>query len=87
MAKVNMHEAKTHFSKLVELALQGEEVIIARSGKAVVRLVPVEGVGALRPVGLNRQETDDDFVKRSLEPLSEEELALWYNPKLLPGDD
>lgn len=87
MAKVNMHEAKTHFSKLVELALQGEEVIIARSGKAVVRLVLVEGDGVLRPVGLDRQETDDDFVKRSLEPLSEEELALWYNPKLLPDDD
>ena len=86
MAKVNMHEAKTHFSKLVELALQGEEVIIARSGKAVVRLVPVDDPGALRPVGLHQQETDADFVRRSLEPLSEEELALWYNPKLLPDE-
>ena len=85
MTKVNMHEAKTHFSKLVELALQGEEVIIARSGKAVVRLVPVENSG-LRPYGLHQQETDDDFVKRSLEPLSEEELALWYNPELLPDE-
>ena len=80
-----MHEAKTHFSKLVELALQGEEVIIARSGKPVVRLVPVEDA-ELRPFGLDRQETDDDFVKRSLEPLSEEELAHWYNPKLLSDE-
>jgi len=86
MAKVNIHEAKTHFSKLVELALQGEEVIIARSGKAVVRLVPVDDSGALRPVGLHQQETDDDFERRSLEPLSEEELALWHNPKLLPDE-
>ena len=85
MAKVNMHEAKTHFSKLVELALQGEEVIIARSGKPVVRLVPVDE-STLRPFGLDCQETDDDFVKRSLEPLSEEELALWYNPKLLSDE-
>ena len=85
MTKVNMHEAKTHFSKLVELALQGEEVIIARSGKAVVRLVAL-GDSELRPYGLHQQETDDDFVKRSLEPLSEEELALWHNPKLLSDE-
>ncbi len=85
MIKVNMHEAKTHFSKLVERALQGEEIIIARSGKAVVRLVPVDE-STLRPYGLDQQETDDDFVKRSLEPLSEEELALWYNPKLLSNE-
>jgi prevent-host-death family protein len=39
--KVNMHEAKTHFSKLVERALQGEEVVVARNGKALVRLVPI----------------------------------------------
>lgn len=87
MAKVNMHEAKTHFSKLVELALQGEEVIIARSGQPVVRLVPVEGEAALRPFGLDLQETDDDFVKRSLEPLSEEELKLWHDSRLLPDDE
>lgn len=85
MTKANMHKAKIHFSKLVERALQGGEVIVARSGKPVVRLVPVEDSG-LRPYGLHRQETDDDFVKRSLEPLSEEELALWYNPKLLPDE-
>ncbi len=85
MTKVNMHEAKTHFSKLVERALQGEEIIIARSGKAVVRLVPVDE-STLRPYGLDQQETDDDFVKRSLEPLSEEELALWHNPKLLSNE-
>lgn len=37
---VNIHDAKTHFSKLVNQALQGSEVIIARSGKPLVRLVP-----------------------------------------------
>lgn len=50
MTKVNMHEAKTHFSKMVERALQGEEIIIARSGKAVVRLVAL-GDSELRPCG------------------------------------
>jgi prevent-host-death family protein len=38
----NIHEAKSQLSKLVDRALKGEEVIIARAGKPVVRLVPVE---------------------------------------------
>lgn len=39
---VNIHEAKTHFSKLINLSLQGEEVIIARSGKPLIRLMPYQ---------------------------------------------
>lgn len=35
-----MHEAKTHLSKLVERAAQGEEVVIAKAGRPVARLVP-----------------------------------------------
>lgn len=42
VTKVNMHEAKTHLSKLLEKAMNGEEVVIAKAGKAMVRLVPVE---------------------------------------------
>jgi prevent-host-death family protein len=38
---VNIHEAKTHFSKLVDRVLQGEEVVIARAGRPVARLVPL----------------------------------------------
>lgn len=41
MKVANIHEAKTQLSKLVERALQGEEVVIARAGKPAVRLVPV----------------------------------------------
>jgi prevent-host-death family protein len=37
---VNIHEAKTHFSKLVARAEAGEEVVIARNGKPVAKLVP-----------------------------------------------
>jgi prevent-host-death family protein len=45
MAKqVNMHEAKTHFSKLAEAVEAGEEVVIARAGKPVMRLVKVDEV-------------------------------------------
>ncbi|WP_299074209.1 type II toxin-antitoxin system Phd/YefM family antitoxin [uncultured Paraglaciecola sp.] len=38
--QTNMHEAKSKLSQLVELALLGEEVIIAKSGKPTVKLVP-----------------------------------------------
>jgi prevent-host-death family protein len=38
----NMHEAKTHLSQLVERALQGEEIVIGRAGKGLVKLVPME---------------------------------------------
>jgi prevent-host-death family protein len=39
---VNMHQAKTSLSRLVERALAGEDVVIARNGKPLVRLVPVQ---------------------------------------------
>jgi len=38
---VNVHEAKTHLSRLLERVMQGEEVVIAKSGRPVARLVPV----------------------------------------------
>ena len=41
MEIANIHEAKAQLPKLVERALEGEEVIIARAGKPVVRLVPI----------------------------------------------
>jgi prevent-host-death family protein len=40
MDTVNMHEAKTHLSRLVERVEAGEEVVIARAGRPVARLVP-----------------------------------------------
>jgi prevent-host-death family protein len=40
MAVFNIHEAKTHFSKLLERVLNGEEVIIAKAGKPVARILP-----------------------------------------------
>lgn len=38
---INIHQAKTHFSSLVERALKGEEIIIARAGKSAVKLTPM----------------------------------------------
>jgi prevent-host-death family protein len=41
MEIANIHEAKSQLSRLIERALQGEEVVIARAGSPVVRLVPI----------------------------------------------
>ena len=41
MRVVNMHEAKTHFSKLVASVIHGHEVVIAMAGKPVARLIPI----------------------------------------------
>lgn len=43
-AIVNVHEAKTHFSKLIERVCAGEVITIAKAGKPLVRLVKVEAV-------------------------------------------
>lgn len=42
MRKVNIHEAKTHLSRLVEQAAAGESVIIAKAGKPMAKLVPLD---------------------------------------------
>lgn len=49
MQSINIHEAKTHFSRLVEAASSGEEIIIARAGKPAAKLVPI---GGKRPHGI-----------------------------------
>ena len=41
MGAINIHDAKTHFSRLVDRAAAGEEIIIAKAGKPVARLVPL----------------------------------------------
>ncbi|MFC4168508.1 type II toxin-antitoxin system Phd/YefM family antitoxin [Teichococcus aestuarii] len=42
MQTVNIHAAKTHLSRLVDAAAAGEEILIARAGRPVARLVPLE---------------------------------------------
>ncbi|HWE06375.1 MAG TPA: type II toxin-antitoxin system Phd/YefM family antitoxin [Rhizomicrobium sp.] len=54
MQTVNVHAAKTHFSRLVDQAAAGEEIIIAKAGKPVAKLVPLRSSGkhAKRQLGL-----------------------------------
>jgi prevent-host-death family protein len=44
--KVNIYAAKTHLSRLIDAALRGEDVVIARDNEPVVRLVPIRAAGA-----------------------------------------
>ena len=73
-AIVNVHEAKTNLSKLMERASAGEEIILARAGKPCVRLVPLEPTKRRRQPGLLKGWVIPDSF---FDPLPEEELRLW----------
>ena len=74
MATVNVHEAKTHLSRLLAQVEAGEEVIIARNGEPVARLVPCTRRGRPRfGSWKGRITVDDSFY----EPLPDEELDAW----------
>jgi prevent-host-death family protein len=51
MMQVTIHEAKTHLSRLIEEALQGEEVIIAKGKNPLVRIMPLSGKKPIRKAG------------------------------------
>lgn len=72
MAIHNVADAKAHLSQLLDAALKGEEVVVARAGKPLVRLVPVSPP-ASRVLGfLDVPSPDERF-----DPLDETELAAW----------
>lgn len=72
MTKVNVHEAKTQFSRLLERAHAGEEIIIAKNGEPYARLVPLSAPKARVP-GLLSGRVEDAFF----DPLPDEELEAW----------
>lgn len=63
MKRVNIHEAKTHLSRLVEQAARGESFVIAKAGKPLVRVVPVDAPMKVRRLGFMAGEivVPDDF--------------------------
>jgi prevent-host-death family protein len=63
MSTVNIHEAKTHLSRLIEKALAGEDIVIAKAGKPLVRLTALEPPPRRSRIGfLEGQVTvPDDF--------------------------
>ncbi len=63
METVNIHEAKTHLSRLVEKAAKGESFIIAKAGKPMVKVVPLEEAKPKRRLGFMKGQftVPDDF--------------------------
>ncbi len=61
--QINVHEAKTHFSRLLEEVGAGAEIVIAKAGKPVARLVPLERPRPVRQPGYLKGELEvpDDF--------------------------
>ena len=53
--EVNIHEAKTHLSRLLERVAMGEEVIIAKAGTPIAKLVPVKKTPKKRSSGRERR--------------------------------
>jgi prevent-host-death family protein len=75
---VNIHAAKTNLSKLVERAHAGEEIILAKNGKAYARLVPLEpDRPSRRELGGLEIEWSPESTAALLAPLSEDELERW----------
>jgi prevent-host-death family protein len=73
---VNVHQAKTHLSGLLDRAAAGEEVIIAKAGKPVARLTGLDesaGHGPRQPGMFPGLRVSDSFF----EPLPDEELSAW----------
>ncbi len=79
--QVNIHEAKTHLSRLVDQAAKGESFIIAKAGKPMVRVVPVEktATGATSRLGFLKGQikVPDDF-----DTMHQEEII-----RLFEGDE
>ena len=87
MQTINIHAAKTHFSRLVEQAAAGEEIIIAKAGKPICRLVPLAPERKeRRKLGIAAGEwvVPDDFDA----PLPDDVLdAFDTNPLFPPGEE
>jgi prevent-host-death family protein len=73
MIQVNIHQAKTHLSRLLRRVIAGEEVVISRAGRPLAKIVPLEEQPIKREIGTDEGafHVPDDFN----EPLPEEILV------------
>jgi prevent-host-death family protein len=70
---INVHEAKTHFSRLLEQAHAGQEIVLAKAGKPYARLMPLSPSRGKRQPGRLAGQVGDAFF----DALPEEELVSW----------
>ena len=73
--KVGIYEAKSKLSQMVELALEGEEVVITKNGKDKVRLVPI---AEKKKDWIGMYAGKITILDSFYEPMDDEELALFY---------
>lgn len=74
MTEINIHEAKTHLSKILRRVTAGEEIVIARAGKPVARLVPVAEPKRERELGRDRGKI---WIAEDFDELPEDLLDLF----------
>lgn len=70
---INVHEAKTHFSRLLEQAHAGQEIVLAKAGKPYARLMPLSPTSGKRKPGRLAGRVDEAFFA----PLPDAELDAW----------
>lgn len=80
MTKVNMHEAKSRLSKLVELAKNGEEVVIAKNGVPEARIVPFEK----KQKEWFGMDAGKGWIADDFDELPEDILDMMSDPKIFP---
>jgi prevent-host-death family protein len=85
MTSISLYNARAEFSRLIERALAGEDIVITRRGKPAVRLVPVEQEPPPRKPGALKGlvEVTGEFF----EPLPDEIIDAFYNGPVFPEDD
>jgi len=84
MPQVNIHHAKTHLSRLVEQAANGEEIIISKAGKPMARLVALQQPKKAKRRGFGALKKKMKVLPGWDDPMTKAELAEWYDSKLLP---
>jgi prevent-host-death family protein len=86
MTQVNIHEAKTHLSRLVERAAAGEEIVIAKAGKPRAKLVPVEEAPPKRELGFWKGKIwlADDWDS---DEVNEEIARDFYESEIFPSEE
>jgi len=77
MKAINIHEAKTHLSRLVEEAANGEPFIIAKAGRAMVKVVPIDAPEVTAPKRLGFLE-GQFTVTDNFDRLYEDEIAAMF---------
>lgn len=75
METVNIHAAKTHLSRLLEQVLEGDEIIIAKAGKPIAKIVPLVPTKPMRRLGI--LEGQFTVAENFDDPLPDDILALF----------